>query len=82
MVVAVIGLCCCVTLPHMSISTRVIVTIALQQVDDSPYGYTCADGGYDGFKGCYAARKKAHLNIEHPFYSAIRKPLNTDFSKC
>ena len=43
----------CVTLPHMSICTGIIVTISFQKIDNSPYTDTCADCGYYCFKSCY-----------------------------
>ena len=43
----------CVTLPHMSICTWIIISISFEKIDYSPHTYTCADCGYYCFKSCY-----------------------------
>ena len=51
---------CNQVLDSLALCTGVIITVALKQVDDSPYGYARSDCGYDGFKCCYAVSKKCH----------------------
>ena len=50
----------CVTLPHMSISTRVVVAVALQQVDCSPDTETGTQCDDEGLKNGYCAVEKCH----------------------
>ena len=33
----------CVTLPHMSICTWVVISVALQEVDNAPNAKTCSE---------------------------------------
>ena len=57
---AVIGICCSVTLWYMSIGTGVAVAVALQQVDcstDAETGTQCDD---ESLKNGYCAVKKCH----------------------
>ena len=47
----------------MSISAGVIVTIALQQVDDTPNGQTGTQGDNESLKNTYCAVEKCHIPI-------------------
>lgn len=39
-----------VTLPHMSICTRVVVSVTFQQVDNAPYAKTSTKGNHEGLQ--------------------------------
>ena len=58
---AVIGLCYCVTLWHMSICARVIVAVAFQQVDNSPDAEASAQSDNEGLKNGDCLLKKCHI---------------------
>ena len=40
----------CVTLPHMSIRTGVVVSVTFQQVDNAPYAKTGTKGNHEGLQ--------------------------------
>ena len=50
----------CVTLPHMSIGTGVIVTIALQQIDRAPNTEASAQSNNEGLKNTNSRIKESH----------------------
>ena len=50
----------CVTLSHMSISTRVVVAVAFQQVDSSPDTETGTQCDDESLKNGYCAVEKCH----------------------
>lgn len=50
----------CVTLPHMSISPRIIISVALQQVNDAPDSETCAKCDDEGLKNIDSRVKEIH----------------------
>ena len=57
---AVIGLCYCVTLWHISIGTGVVVAITFQQVDDAPYAETGTEGDNEGLENGDCLIEKFH----------------------
>ena len=50
----------CVTLPHMSISPRIVVAIALHQIDDAPDTEASAQRDHEGLENTYRRSKKCH----------------------
>lgn len=50
----------CVTLPHMSISPRSVVSIPFQKVNHTPYAKLCADGDHQQLEDVNRACKKCH----------------------
>lgn len=63
MVVAVIGLCCCVTLPHMSIRAGVIVAVTLKQVDGTPDAETGAERHNESLQYTDCTVEKCHTGL-------------------
>ena len=57
---AVIGLCYCVTLWHMSIRAGVVVAVTFQQVDDTPDAETSAQSDNEGLKNGDSLIEKCH----------------------
>ena len=57
---AVIGLCYCVTLWHISISTGVVVAVTFQQVDDAPHAETGTEGDNEGLENGDCLIEKFH----------------------
>ena len=57
---AVIGLCYCVTLSHMSIRAGVVVAVTFQQVDDTPHAETGTEGDNEGLENGDCLIKKFH----------------------
>lgn len=53
----------CVTLPHMSISPRIIISVALQQVNDAPDSETCAKCDDEGLKNIDSRVKEIHKRV-------------------
>ena len=51
----------CVTLPHMSISARVVVAVTFQQVDDTPDTKTSAQSDNESLKNGNCLFKKCHI---------------------
>ena len=60
---AVIVLCYCVTLWHMSICAGVVVAVAFKQVDCTPDAETCAESNHEGLKNGYCAVEKCHIRF-------------------
>ena len=50
----------CVTLPHMSIRTGVVVAVTFQQVDDTPDAETSAQSDNEGLKNGDSLIEKCH----------------------
>ena len=50
----------CVTLPHMSIGTGVVVAIALQQIDRAPDAEASAQCHNEGLKNTNSRIKESH----------------------
>ena len=57
---AVIGLCYCVTLWHMSIGAGVVGTITFQQVHDTPHAKASAQGHDKGLQSIDCGTEKLH----------------------
>ena len=57
---AVIGLCYCVTLWHISIRAGVVVAVTFQQVDDTPDAETSAQSDNEGLKNGDSLIEKCH----------------------
>ena len=53
----------CVTLWHMSISPRIIISVALQQVNDAPDSETCAKGNNQSLKNIDSRVKEIHKRV-------------------
>ena len=58
---AVIGLCYCVTLWHMSIGAGIVVAISFQEVDAAPHTEAGTQGNHQGLKGRNCGLKKCHI---------------------
>ena len=50
----------CVTLWHMSICTRVVVAVTLQEIDDTPDAETSAERDNEGLKNSDSLIEKFH----------------------
>ena len=50
----------CVTLSHMSIGARVVVSVTFQQVDDAPYAETGTEGDNEGLENGDCLIEKFH----------------------
>ena len=51
----------CVTLWHMSIGTRVVIAVALQEIDRTPDTETGTEGHNESLKNSYCGIKKCHI---------------------
>ena len=51
----------CVTLSHMSISPRIIISVTFQQVDHAPDAKTGSEGNDEGLKYVYRAVEEIHI---------------------
>ena len=51
----------CVTLPYMSICTRVVVAVTFQQVDNAPDTETSTERDNEGLKNGDCLFKKCHI---------------------
>ena len=58
---AVIGLCYCVTLWHMSIGAWVVAAISFQEINAAPHTEASTQCDHQGLKGCYCGLKKSHI---------------------
>ena len=58
--VAVYQILVCVTLWHMSISSGIVIAVALQEVDDTPNAETGTECDYEGLKNGDCLSKKCH----------------------
>ena len=56
----------CVTLPHMSISRRIVVAVAFHEVDYTPHRKTCAEGDNERLKN-----RDSLIDESHRFSSLI-----------
>lgn len=52
----------CVTLPHMSIGTRVVVAVPFHQIDNTPDAKTGSDCHHEGLQDRNCGTKKCHIN--------------------
>lgn len=50
----------CATLSHMSISSGIVIAVALQEVDDTPNAETGTECDYEGLKNGDCLSKKCH----------------------
>ena len=50
----------CVTLPHMSISPRIIISVTFQQVDHAPDAKTGSEGNDEGLQHIDCAIEEIH----------------------
>lgn len=48
----------CVTLPHMSICTWIIISVTFEKVYNAPCAQTCAQSNHKDFQSINRARKK------------------------
>lgn len=69
----------CVTLPHMSIRARVVIAVALKQVDHAPYAQASAQRDYKYLQSVDCRCKKCHMfllgpNFKVPFYRCFVLP--------
>ena len=60
---AVIGLCYCVTLWHMSIGAGIVVAISFQEVDAAPHTEAGTQGNHQGLKSRNCGLKKCHIGF-------------------
>ena len=58
---AVIGLCYCVTLWHMSIGAWVVVAISFQEINAAPHTEAGTQGNHQSLKGRNRGLKKSHI---------------------
>ena len=61
----------CVTLPHMSICTWVVISVALQEVDNAPNAKTCSESDNECLQNSYCAVEKCHKKL---LSAAVRLP--------
>ena len=66
----------CVTLPHMSIRARVVVAVALQQIDCAPDAEASAEGDYEGLEDLNCAIEKSHINTLPEVGAKLSRPLS------
>lgn len=59
-----------VSLPHMSIGARIIISVTFHQVDHTPDSKACSDCNYQSLKDIHCTRKKAHFCIDKSTFSA------------
>ena len=58
---AVIGLCYCVTLWHISIGAGVVGTISFQKIDHTPHAKASAEGHNEGLQSVDSRSEKLHI---------------------
>ena len=63
----------CASLPYMSIGTRVVVAVTLQQVDGSPDTETGTQCDNESLKNGYCAIEKCHKYILSAASAAVRQ---------
>ena len=63
----------CVTLPHMSIRARIVVSVALQEVDNAPNAKTCSESDNECLQNAYCAVEKCHIKTPFCRCTAARK---------
>ena len=61
----------CVTLSHMSICTWVVISVALQEVDNAPNAKTCSESDNECLQNSYCAVEKCHKKL---LSAAVRLP--------
>ena len=68
----------CVTLWHMSIRTRIVISITFQKVDDTPYAKTGTNGTDHSRQSAHCTCEKSHISYSHRFCNLFRLPSQTD----
>ena len=61
----------CVTLWHMSISARIVVSVALQEVDNAPNAKSGSESDNECLQNAYCAVEKCHIKL---LSAALRLP--------
>jgi len=56
----------CASLPYMSIRARIVVAVALQQVNGTPDAEACAESYNEGLKNGNCTVEKSHKVISLP----------------
>ena len=59
----VLVLFCCASLLTMSISSRIVISVALQQVNDAPDSETCAKGNNQSLQNIDSRVKEIHIFV-------------------
>lgn len=63
--------CFCASLPHMSIRARIVVSVALQEVDNAPNAKTCSESDNKCLQNAYCAVENAIIKL---LSAALRLP--------
>lgn len=63
----------CVSLRHMSIRARIVVSVALQEVDNAPNAKTCSESDNKCLQNAYCAVEKCHNKTPFCRFAAARK---------
>ena len=63
----------CDTLPYMSIRARIVVSVALQEVDNAPNAKTCSESDNKCLQNAYCAVEKCHNKTPFCRFAAARK---------
>ena len=53
----------CVTLWHMSICARIIISVALQEIDNAPNAKSCSEGDDEGLENADSRVEKFHICV-------------------
>ena len=53
----------CVTLWHMSISPRIVISISFQKIDDAPRAQTGAQRDNQNLQGINSRSEKTHIRV-------------------
>jgi len=61
------------SLPHMSIRARIVVSVALQEVDNAPNAKTCSESDNECLQNSYCAVEKCHNKTPFCRFAAARK---------
>ena len=63
----------CASLPYMSIRARIVVSVALQEVDNAPNAKTCSESDNKCLQNAYCAVEKCHNKTPFCRFAAARK---------
>ena len=63
----------CATLSHMSIGTRIVRAVALQQIDNAPHAQASAQSHNKGLQSINSGRKELHIASISPGFSPAMK---------
>ena len=69
----VLVLFCCASLLTMSICTWVVISVALQEVDNAPNAKTCSESDNKCLQNAYCAVEKCHNKTPFCRFAAARK---------